>query len=113
MSVQYDLTIDQGETFSQLITWQTGSPLAPVNITGMTARMQIRDSANLVLFTLTETSGLTLGGIAGTVLIALTQEQTTALLVPVARYDLFLYGAADYKKKLLKGTVTINPSETQ
>lgn len=112
MSAQYDLIIEQGESFSQVITWQTGSSLVPVNLTGMTAKMQIRDSADNALLTLTETAGITLGGAAGTIVITLTEEQTTALLIPIARYDLFLYGSSDYKKKLLKGTVTVTFSET-
>lgn len=37
-----DLTIYRGSTFSKQITWQTGTPAAPVNLTGCKIRMQIR-----------------------------------------------------------------------
>ena len=39
----YDITIEQGATFQMNLTWKdsTGSP---VNITGYTARMQVREN---------------------------------------------------------------------
>lgn len=37
-----DLTIYKGSTYSKLFQWKTGTPATPVDLTGCTARMQIR-----------------------------------------------------------------------
>jgi hypothetical protein len=54
-----DLTVYKGSTFSKLIQWKTGTPAEPVNLTGCTARMQIRKSVNSseILDTLTTENG--------------------------------------------------------
>lgn len=36
------LTIDQGASFTKLFTWKAGPAQTPVDLTGCTARMQIR-----------------------------------------------------------------------
>lgn len=41
-----DLTIYKGSTYSKLFQWKTGSPETPVDLTGCTARMQIRKRVN-------------------------------------------------------------------
>lgn len=41
-----NLTIYKGSTFSKSFQWKTGSPSVPVNLTGCTARMQVRKSVN-------------------------------------------------------------------
>lgn len=39
-----DLTIYEGTTFRQSFQWKTGDPATPVDLTGFTARMHIRES---------------------------------------------------------------------
>ena len=55
------LLIEQGATFRKLLTWKAGTPAVPVDLTGCTARMQIRgvidDAAPLVSLT-TENGGI-------------------------------------------------------
>lgn len=41
-----DITIYKGSTFSKQIQWKTDTPPVPVDLTGSTARMQIRKSVN-------------------------------------------------------------------
>lgn len=36
------LLIEQGATFRKTLTWKAGTPPVPVNLTGCTARMQMR-----------------------------------------------------------------------
>lgn len=36
------LAIEQGATFTKVLTWKSGTPAAAVNLTGCKARMQIR-----------------------------------------------------------------------
>lgn len=40
-----DITIYQGANFRKTFEWQTGTPAAPVNLTGATGAMQIRKTA--------------------------------------------------------------------
>jgi hypothetical protein len=64
------LAIKQGATFRQRLTWKTGTPATLVNLTGWTARMQLRADITdpVVLLTLdTENGGIVLGGAAGTI----------------------------------------------
>ena len=75
----YDFTAGQGETFDRTVTWKIDD--AAVNLTGYTARMQIRKthrSASSVV-SLTQSSGLTLGGSAGTIRIVISATATAAL----------------------------------
>ena len=39
-----DLTIYEGATFNQTFQWKTGDPAVPVDLTGFSARMHIRES---------------------------------------------------------------------
>lgn len=81
-----NLTAEQGATFDTTITWQVGNPAAPVDLTGYTARMQIKDnfldSAIQVAQLTTENGGITLGGALGTIKMTLTAVETAAISVP-------------------------------
>lgn len=76
------LEVERGIDFnSQIITWKTGSPATPVNLTGMKARAVARltTDSDDVLFTLTtENGGVTLGGTNGTIQLALTGAQSAS-----------------------------------
>jgi hypothetical protein len=41
-----DLEVYKGSTFVKIIQWKTGIPTAAVNLTGCTARMQLRKAVN-------------------------------------------------------------------
>lgn len=41
-----NLALEQGATFRGSRTWTTGTPAAPVNLTGFTARMMLKATAN-------------------------------------------------------------------
>ena len=79
------------------ITYQDASK-QPIDLTGYTARLQIRAKVSSTEFALelTEASGLTLGGPAGTIDIALTPTQTESDLdgLKSAVYDLELTSPA-------------------
>jgi hypothetical protein len=112
MAGKYDLIIEQGATYILPITWKDGSG-ALVNLTGYTAKMQIKDMSGNVLFALTDTAGITLGGAAGTVTIKLTAVQTTTLTTTAtAKYDLYLTAPNGDVTRLLKGWVTPDPEVT-
>lgn len=119
MAGKVNLDVDQGATFSKRLTWKTGASVgaaAPVNLTGYTARMQIRQSvdASAVMLELTTANGgITLGGAAGTIDLLATAAQTAALRAGRAHYDLELVSAGGVVKRLTYGTVTISPEVTR
>jgi hypothetical protein len=110
MAGKYNFTIEQGATFSRVITWKDGANNL-VDLSGKTAKMQIRDSKNAVILTLTDTSGIALGGTAGTITINRTADQTRALAFDTAKYDLEITTGSNVKR-LLQGVITLDPEVT-
>lgn len=109
MATRSDLDIDAGATFVEEVTF-LDSAGAPVNLTGYTAAMKIRPTAesDTVSLALTQASGLSLGGAAGTVLITITAAQTTALASGNFVYDLKVTSAGGVATRLIEGNVTVN-----
>jgi len=108
---RYDLEIKQGATLSLTATWKDSSGTA-VNLTGYTARLQVRatyDSSSTIL-SLTSASGITLGGAAGTIAITASATTTAALTAPWSGvYDLELVSGGGEVTRLLEGTATVSP----
>jgi len=113
---KHNLKIYQGASFSNVTTWQTGTPAAPVNLTGCTARMQARakisDSATLLNLT-TENGGIELGGTAGTVTINISAADTAAIQWKGAVYDLEIVFADGRVRRHLAGSISVSPEVTR
>ena len=79
MTAKYNFTAGQGETFDRTVTWTIDD--VAVNLTGYTARLQIRKThkSTSAVVSLTQASGLTLGGSAGTIQIVISATATAAL----------------------------------
>lgn len=110
------LKIDQGATFRKSVTWKTGTPAVPVNLTGCTARMHVRSevkSPNVLLDLTTANGGITLGGAAGTVDLYLSDDQTTAITWTSGVYDLEVEFANGDVRRLLYGSVSVSPEVTR
>lgn len=74
------LSLKRGATWRRVITWNTSS--GPKDFTGCEARLHIRDQKdNLLLALDTDSNGLTLGGILGTITIDTTGIDTSVLPV--------------------------------
>lgn len=115
MAAKYKITIYQGESFSKVFTWKTGDPKNPVNLTGYTARMQVRKkygSATTLLSLTTENGGITLGGVAGTITLYISAMDTSAIDWTAGVYDLELVSAGGLVKRLLQGTIKVSPEVT-
>lgn len=111
-----NLKIDQGATFSQPFTWKTGTPAAPVDLTGCSARMQIRSkrvNAAVLLELTTINGGIVLGATAGTVILNLSAVQTAAIVWISAVYDLQIVFSDSTVRRLVSGTVTVSPEVTR
>lgn len=75
------LTIYQGATFRKRLTWKALSG-TPIDLTGCTARMQVRsevESDAVLLSLTTENSGITLGGATGTIDLLSADDETAAI----------------------------------
>jgi hypothetical protein len=110
----YDLCIPAGATFSRVIRWKADG--ANVNLSGYTARMQIRPTAASATTTLsltTENSRIALGGTAGTITLSISATDTAAIAAGRYVYDLELVSAGGIVTRLLQGIVTVSANVTR
>lgn len=123
-AVNRDLDVEQGATFRLGFTWSAidgldsaGQPIpgAPYDLTGCTARMQIRQSFGTpVLVSVKDGDGITLGGPTGTVTVEISDERTDVLDgLRSARYDLEVEFPSGDVYRLLQGAVAISPNITR
>lgn len=123
-SGRYDIELDQGSTFRRTIVWKDSSG-ALVNLTGYSARMQVRPSmsSSTVTASLTNSNGgITLGGAAGTIALYLSAASTAAISTAspsqfadafVGVYDLELVAVNGDVTRLLHGDFIVNPEVTR
>lgn len=109
----YDIIIEQGVTFQLNLTWKdsTGSP---VNLTGYSARMQVRETyeSEDTLVSLVSPADITLGGALGTILITIPAATTGPLSFVEGVYDLELITGSNVTR-LLQGKATISREVTR
>jgi hypothetical protein len=109
-----NLTFSQGATWVLDMTWtnDTGNPISLVNYS---ARMQARvsyESPDPVL-TLTNGSGITLGGTAGSIDLLVNANVTSAIDADQYVYDLELESNSGQVTRLVEGTLTVTPEVTR
>ena len=110
-----DIFIEQGATFRMNLVWKDSNEV-PVNLTGYTARMQIRRTYNnpSTLLSLSTANGaIALGGSAGTITIVGAATMTDDMASRLGVYDLELQSADGTVTRLLEGKVTISPEVTR
>lgn len=118
-----NLEIHEGASFYQEFTWAVGTPPAPVDLTGMTGRLQARDAiedATAVFDLSTSTGGIvilappTLGGYAISIPASTTKGKCPTHEKRILVYDLFLFADGGNSAGLQqKGRITINPAVTR
>lgn len=102
----YAITCPKGATLDQTFTWKDPNG-DPINLTGYTARMQVRKrvEASTVLLDLTiANGGITLGGVAGTIRVQATAAATAAITESDGVYDLELIAGSGAVTRLLEGS---------
>jgi hypothetical protein len=113
---QVDITIEQGATFSLNITWKSADG-TPVNLTGYTAKMQVRwkyADANALLTFSSVGGTITLGGVAGTISINGAAAVTGVTEPKHGVYDLELTNTSTgFVKRLIQGRALISPEVTR
>ena len=110
----YDILIEQGATYSQLVTYKESG--VAVNLTGYTARMQVRstlESASTVVELTTANGRIALGGAAGTITLTISATDTAALTAGRGVYDLELVSGSGIVTRLLQGVATISRNVTR
>lgn len=112
-----DLEVYKGSTFVKTIQWKTGATPVAVNLTGCTARMQIRKSVNdtTVLDTLTtENSRLEIyAPTEGRVRITIPADISSAYTFTSAVYDLEIVFLDTTVTRIIEGCLTAAPEVTR
>lgn len=109
-----NITIEQGATFNPVLTWKDENGVV-IDLTGYSARMQIRDTVDATSFIaeLTDLTGeIVLGGTAGTITFNLSAAATAAFTFDSAVYDLELVNGT-IVNRLLKGEVILSKEVTR
>lgn len=94
------------EDWTRTLRWSSGG--TPVNLTGYTAEMDVRDAGGTEAVTLTTTNGrITLGGSAGTIALTIPHSVTSTLTPGTYYFDLLVISAGDIRTNLVHGTLTV------
>jgi hypothetical protein len=101
----------QGSTFVRTVTWSKDG--LPVSLTNYTAAMQVRSSyaSSTPVVSLTSSSGIALGGNAGTIQITISASATAAIPAGNYVYDLELTSGGTVTR-LLEGQFIVTPEVT-
>jgi len=117
-----DICIFQGATFSQTLIWEVGNPPAPVNLTGYSAKLQVRSSHKskaTIIELSTANSRITLGTggdmTTGAINLFISASDSAQLSVcedTEAVYDLEMTTGYTVSR-ILQGNVIISPEVTR
>lgn len=112
-----DLDVYKGSTFVKIIQWKTGTPPVAVNLTGCTARMQLRKAVNdtTILDTLTTENGKLVihEPLNGKFKIVIPATVSTAYAFTSAVYDLEIIFPDQTVVRVIEGCLTAAPEVTR
>ncbi len=108
----YNITCPQGATWDKTFTVTIGG--TALNLTGYTAAMQVRESvgSTATLVNLTNGSGITLGGTAGTIGVTISSTASAAISAGSYSYDLELNSGSTITR-LLEGAFNVTGNVTR
>ena len=115
MAGQKNFEVDQNATFRFQVEYTEEDEVTPIDLTGASAKMQVRDTkgGSKLAFSLTSPSGgITIDGPNGKLTIKITPTQTNKLFYPKSSYDIMLTDSNLNKTKLLEGFMTLSRSVT-
>ena len=111
----YNFCIPQGRDFDKSFIKKDGNGV-PVDLTGYTARMQIRSSPlspNVILELTTENGRIVVDGLLGKVTLILDNVTTAGLTFKKAVYDIELIDPAGKIPPFIQGNVTLDFETTR
>ena len=114
MATNLNLVIEQKAAFERRLVYQDVTN-RPVNLTGYTAKLQVRatvDAVAVLLELSTENGGIVLGGKSGRIDLYISGAATTALNWTTGVYDLILIPPNGRPRRLVEGTMTVTPGVT-
>lgn len=114
MANTYNITVEQGATYTLAITYKDASGNA-INLSGYTARMDVRatyNSPSTIIELTTENGRIELGGVNGTINLSITAANTAALPTSNAVYDLEL-DSGSAVTRLIQGRFIVDPEVTR
>ena len=106
----YNFTIEQGTTFSRVLTLQENS--SAMNLTGYSVASQMRsthDSSTVVA----TFSGSVTNASSGQITLSLTNSQTSAIEEAIYVYDVEITSGAGVVTRILEGNITVTPEVTR
>jgi hypothetical protein len=110
-----DLFIEQGSTFSYTLTL-TDNVGAPLDLTGYTARMQIRQAVqapNALISLTTENGRISITPLTGVIELSIEAEATATLNFQNGVYDLEIESAGGIVTRIVQGAVTLSREVTR
>ena len=109
---EYNIKTPRGATFQRQLTWKSND--TPIDITGYSARFTVkkRQKDAQVVVALNEASGITLGGVAGTILVEIDATTMQSLDVLEYVYDLEMESASGFITRLVEGTFEVTRGVT-
>lgn len=110
-----NITIEQGATYTYNLIYKDSNSV-PVDLSGYTARMQVRKTkanTETLLDLTTENGCIVLGGSLGTIAITASATLTAAIDAKAGVYDLELVSPSGAVKRLIEGEVTISLEVTR
>ena len=110
----YKIWCEQGATFNLFFTWKSTSG-TPIDLSGMTARMQVRKTKSdpdLIASFTTANGRITLGGVAGTVTVIMSAADTAVLTPGVYAYDLEIVNGPEVTR-VIEGSFTVDGEVTK
>ena len=114
MAGQKNFEVDQNTTFTFVVEYKDNAG-DPIDLTGASAKLQVRDTkgGSKLAFTLTSPSGgITIDAPNGKLTVRMTPTQTNKLFYPKSSYDLMLTDSNSVKTKLIEGFLTLSRSVT-
>ena len=109
------LTIYQGATFRKRLVWKAPNG-TPIDLTGCTARMQVRsevESVTPLLELNTAGGGIALGGAGGTIDLYVSDENTALVTWESGVWDLEITHPSGEVTRLAQGSISVSPEVTR
>jgi hypothetical protein len=114
VAAAYNVTVDQGADYYLTLTYNSPAG-TPINLTGYTSSLQVRQNPsdiNSYLTLTTANGGIVITGSTGTVAVHASAAQTTAIGAGYYYYDIKLTSSVGIVTRLTQGQFTVNASIT-
>lgn len=111
---KYNFVCPQGTTFAKQLSYLIDS--VPVDLTGYTARMQVREKPSSpvkILDLNTQNGGIELGGPSGSISINVSASTTESIVPKTYVYDLEIVSSENFVIRLIEGQFIVSPEVTR